>query len=91
MCDVQRRFNSSLAAPGLGEEEADGLRLLIVVSACGAFVAAFRKHAEIVLVDVHRQPPNSAARPFPVRSHSLSRRCHGCLPPWQAMVYEKRL
>jgi hypothetical protein len=29
---------------------------------------------------VNRQPPDSAARPFPVRSHSLSRRCHGCLP-----------
>jgi hypothetical protein len=39
-------------------------------------VAALRKRAEIVLVDVNRQPPNSAARPFPVGSHSLGRCCH---------------
>ena len=36
--------------------------VLIVVGTCGAFVAAFRKRAEIVFADVDRQPPNSAAR-----------------------------
>jgi hypothetical protein len=33
------------------------LRLLILIVACGAFVAAFRKRAEIVHADVNRQSP----------------------------------
>ena len=32
----------------------------------GALVAVLRNRAEIVLADVNRQPPKSAARPFPV-------------------------
>ena len=56
-----------------------GSSLLIVVGAGGTLVAAFRKRAEIVLADVNRQPPKSAARPFPVGSHSLSRCSHGGL------------
>jgi len=40
----------------------------------GALVAVLRNRAEIVLADVNRQPPKSAARPFPVGSHSLGRR-----------------
>jgi hypothetical protein len=34
---------------GVVEEQADSLRLLIVVGGPGAFVAAFRNRAEIVL------------------------------------------
>jgi hypothetical protein len=33
----------------VGEKQADGLRLLIVVGGHGTFVAAFRNRAEIVL------------------------------------------
>jgi hypothetical protein len=36
-------------------EEADGLRPLIVVSACGAFLAVLRNHAEIVLTHPNRE------------------------------------
>jgi hypothetical protein len=36
-------------------EEADGLRPLIVVGACGAFVAVPRNHAEIVLAHANRR------------------------------------
>jgi hypothetical protein len=49
----------------VGKEQADSLRLLILVGAGGALVPACRKRAEIVLADVDRQPPNSAPRPFP--------------------------
>jgi hypothetical protein len=44
-------------------EEADGLRLLILVGACGAFAAVLRNHAEIVLAPANRQSPKSAALP----------------------------
>jgi hypothetical protein len=55
--------------------EADGLRLLIVVGACSAFVAAvLRNHAEIVLAHANRESPKSAALPFPQGSHSLGPR-----------------
>jgi hypothetical protein len=58
-----------------GDEEADRLRLLIVVGACGAFVAVLRNRAEIVLAHANRESPKSAALPlpFPQRSHSLGR------------------
>jgi hypothetical protein len=48
------------------------LRLLILVGACGAFVAVLRNHAEIVLAHANRQSPKSAAFPFPQGSHSLA-------------------
>jgi hypothetical protein len=59
-------------------EEADRLRLLIVGSACGAFVAVLRNHAEIVLAHANRESPKSAALPLPFSqgSHSLGRRRH---------------
>ena len=43
------------------EEQADSLRLLVEVGGHGAFVAAFRNRAEIVLAHVNRQSPKSAA------------------------------
>ena len=45
-------------------EDADGLRLLILVGACGAFVAVLRNHPEIVLAHTDRESPKSAALPF---------------------------
>jgi hypothetical protein len=42
-------------------EEADRLRLLIVGSACGPFVAVLRNLAEIVLAHANRQYSKSAA------------------------------
>jgi hypothetical protein len=65
----------------VGEKQADSLRLLIAVGGHGAFVAAFGNRAEIVLADLNRQSPNSAARPFPQGSHSLGRCRHGRLLP----------
>jgi hypothetical protein len=58
-------------------EEADRLRLLIVGSACGAFVAVLRNHAEIVLAHANRESPKSAALPLPFSqgSHSLGSPC----------------
>jgi hypothetical protein len=54
----------------IGEEEADGLSLLIVVGACGVFAAVLRNHAEIIRANV-----KSAALPFPQGPHSPGR-CH---------------
>ena len=56
----QQEFTRSDLLKRVGEEQADSLRLLIVVGGHGAFVAAFRNRAEIVLADVNRQPSNSA-------------------------------
>jgi hypothetical protein len=39
--------------------------LLILVGACGAFVAVLRNHAEIVRAHANRESPKSAALPFP--------------------------
>jgi hypothetical protein len=39
----------------VAEEQADSLRLLIVVGGHGAFVAAFRNRAEIFLVHLYPQ------------------------------------
>jgi hypothetical protein len=61
----------------VGDEEADGLGLQILVGACGAFVAVLRNHAEIVLAHADRESQKSAALPFPQGSHSLGRRRHG--------------
>jgi hypothetical protein len=55
-----RRNAVTLADRGgehVGDEEADGLRLLILVGACGPFVAVLRNHAEIVLAHANRQSP----------------------------------
>ena len=57
----------------VGDEEADRLRLLIVVGACGAFVAVPRNHAEIVLAHAHRQSPNSLG---------MGRSCSAARPMW---------
>jgi hypothetical protein len=52
----------------IGEEQADGLSLLIVVGACGALVAVLRNHAEIVLARVKSSvfDPQSIRRPQPL-------------------------
>jgi hypothetical protein len=42
------------------DEEADGLRLLIEIGACSAFVAVLRNHARIIFAHVNRQSPKSA-------------------------------
>jgi hypothetical protein len=60
---LQQQFGPSDFQERVVEKQADRLRLLIVVGACGTLITPFRKRTEIVLVDVHRQPPNSAARP----------------------------
>ena len=52
---------------------ADGL-LLILVGACGAFVAVLRNHAEIVRAHANRESPKSAALPFPQCSNWFGRR-----------------
>jgi len=80
---LQRRNAVTLSDRGgdyVGDEEADSLRLLIVVGACGPLVPVLRNHAEIVLARANRQSPKSAALPFPQGSHSLGRRRHGGLP-----------
>jgi hypothetical protein len=46
---LERRFTLSDLQKDIAEEQADSLRLLIVVGGHGAFVAAFRNRAEIVL------------------------------------------
>jgi hypothetical protein len=51
-----------------------GLRLLILVGACCAFVAVLRNHAEIVIAHANRESPKSAA--LPQGSHSLGRCRH---------------
>jgi hypothetical protein len=43
------------------EEQADRLRLLVEVGGHGAFVAAFRDRAEIVLANVNRQSPKPSS------------------------------
>ena len=48
------------------------MRPLILVGACGAFVAVLRNHAEIVLAHANRETPKSAALLFPQGSHSLA-------------------
>jgi hypothetical protein len=61
-----------------------------VVGACGAFISALRKRAEIVFADVDRQPPKSAARPFPVGSHSFGRDVAMVGPSLERMVHANR-
>jgi hypothetical protein len=50
----QQEFTRSDFEKAIGEEEADGLRLVIVLSACGAFVAALRDRSQIALTHVNR-------------------------------------
>jgi hypothetical protein len=50
---------------GVVDEKADSVGSAVLVGTCGAFVAAFRKRAEIFLADVNRQSSKTAARPFP--------------------------
>jgi hypothetical protein len=56
----QQEFTRSDLQKRIGEKQADSLRLLIVVGGHGAFVAAFRNRAEIVLARAcgeHRPTP----------------------------------
>jgi CHAT domain-containing protein len=62
---LERRFTRSDLQKDIAEKQADGLRLLVEVGGHGAFVAAFRNRAEIVLAHVNRQSSNSTAGPFP--------------------------
>jgi hypothetical protein len=62
----QHEFRRSDLHEDVSEKKTDSLRLLIVVGACGAFVAPFRNRAEIVLAHVNRQSP----RPRRCRSRS---------------------
>jgi hypothetical protein len=57
----------------VGEEQADSLRLLIVVGGHGAFVPAFGNRAEIILANVNRQSPKSTSLALAQRPHSLGR------------------
>ena len=52
-----------------------------MVGGQGAFVATFRNRAEIVLIYLNRQSPQSATLALAQRPHSLGRRRHGALPP----------
>ena len=57
------------------EEQADSLRLLIVVGGHGAFVAAFRNRAEIVFAHFNRQSPKfrgAGARAAPAFARLMS-------------------
>jgi hypothetical protein len=77
----QREFTQSDLHEGVGEKKTDSLRLLVVIGGHGAFVAAFRNRAEIVVAYLNRQSPKSAALALAQRPHSLSRRRHRGLPP----------
>jgi hypothetical protein len=80
---VRCTFSACVVETGNGvtEETANSLGSGVLVSACGAFVAVLRDHAEIVRAHADRQSPKPPARSFPVRSHSLGRCRHGGLPP----------
>jgi hypothetical protein len=60
----------------IAEEQADRLRLLIVVGGHGAFVAAFRNRAEIVRAHV-TSISEVAALALAQRPHPLAGRCDG--------------
>ena len=59
---LKRRATVVTRLPWPIEAASNRLRLLIVVSACGAFVAVLRNHAEIVLARANRERPRSAVR-----------------------------
>jgi hypothetical protein len=58
-------------------------------TACGhgAFVAAFRNRAEIVLAHGNRKSPKSAALPFPQTFRSLGRRNHDGPPFFERTMH----
>jgi hypothetical protein len=67
----------------VGDEEADGLRPLILVGACGAFAAVLRNHAEIVLAQVDGQSPEVRGAPALV-GPLFARPTSPCVfPPWR--------
>jgi hypothetical protein len=66
---------------------ANSLRLLVDVGGHGAFVAAFRNRAEIVLAYLNRQSPKSAAPALAHRPHSFSDVAMFC-PSVARMVHE---
>jgi hypothetical protein len=70
---LERRFTRSDLQKDIAEEQADRLRLLIVVGGHGAFVAAFRNRAEIVRAHV-TSISEVAALALAQRPHPLSRR-----------------
>ena len=77
---LKRRCNRRTPLPvqsgeHVGDETTDGLRLLIVIGARGAFVAVLRNHAQIVLTHPNRETPWFAALRFPPRSQSLAQCC----------------
>jgi hypothetical protein len=71
----------------IANETADSLRSAVLFGACGAFVALLRNHAKIVRAHANRESPKPAARPFPVRSHSLGWRRHVLFPLVERMVH----
>jgi hypothetical protein len=73
----------------VGEEQADSLRLLLMVGGHGAFVAAFRNRAEIALAHLSRQSRS------PLRWRSRSARIRSAdvamvSPSVNRMVHENR-
>jgi hypothetical protein len=67
----QQEFRRSDLHEGVGEKKTDSLRLLVDVGGHGAFEAAFRNRAEIVLAHLNRQSAKSAALALAQRPHSL--------------------
>jgi hypothetical protein len=78
---LERRFTRSDLQKSIAEEQADGLRLLIVFAACGALIAGLGDLPQIILAHLHPQLAEPAALTLAQRPHSLSRRRHGFLPP----------
>jgi hypothetical protein len=84
------RHAEEAGLPRATQAQSDSSRLLIVVRVCGAFVAALRDGAEIILADVDRQSAKPSACPFPwalLRSADLAmmvplHRKDGCTQPF---------
>jgi hypothetical protein len=79
-CQPVLRLGRPLARFGLEDLPGRGRRLLRM--------GGPRRPASASNAHVNRQPPNSAALPFPRGSHSLGRCCHGSSPP-SGMVHAK--
>jgi hypothetical protein len=74
---LERRFTRSDLQKDIAEEQADRLRLLIVVGGHGAFVAAFRNRAEIILAHLYpqlRSPRRWRSRSARIRSADVNGR-----------------